>query len=280
MSRSVIIGVGVLVLLAAIGFAVMRGRQAGESSIAAVWPIGHGGWDVNEKPDVLDPKVTILKAAETVSAEGNGADGNFQVTATCIEGGTELEIKYLSDGKDNIGYKITGREFDFRIALDGNVSPAFTHPGFTNVIDLPMTDGLFGFMPPNDLYRAKSVKFELPLNNGATPILEIRPQDGAFQDFVRRCKAKYSNDQQKQEASSEPTPSTSEPGPDVETLKATEGLLRDKCRSGDPAEAASACDAQITTIRKLNGLGWCYGKQGQGSADYQWHECEASSLRQ
>lgn len=278
MSRSAI--TAILALIGVIGFWAVRARHAGGSSLAPVWPLGNTGWAVTERADPLDHNVTVLKAVQTISAHDNGADGSFEVTATCVEDGTNLEIKYLSDGKEKTGYKIIGREFDFRLSIDGNVSPAFTHPSFTNVISLSMTSGFFGFMPPNDLYRAKSVKFELPLDNGGTPILEMRPQDANFQNFVRRCKAKYVNGQQEQEASTEPAAHMSGAGPDAETLKAAEQVLREKCRSGDVAEMASACEAQTTTIRKLNGLGRCYGKQGQASTDYEWHECEATSLRQ
>ena len=36
---------------------------------------------------------------------------------------------------------------------------------------------------------ARLIKFELPLANGDTPILEIRPQDATFRRFVDRCNA-------------------------------------------------------------------------------------------
>ena len=40
--------------------------------------------------------------------------------------------------------------------------------------------------------QAKLIKFELPLANGDTPIVEIRPQDASFRRFVDRCNAERS----------------------------------------------------------------------------------------
>ena len=40
--------------------------------------------------------------------------------------------------------------------------------------------------------QAEPIKFELPLANGDTPIVEIRPQDASFRRFVDRCNAERS----------------------------------------------------------------------------------------
>jgi len=40
-----------------------------------------------------------------------------------------------------------------------------------------------------DAYNAHLIKIELPLTNGDTPVLEIRPQEPSFRSFASRCNA-------------------------------------------------------------------------------------------
>jgi hypothetical protein len=70
-------------------------------------------------------------------------------------------------------------------------------PEFSNqapfFFDRPLTDNGISIteISQRELFAAKELKMEMPLADGALPILDIRPQDSEFQKFVSRCKAIY-----------------------------------------------------------------------------------------
>jgi hypothetical protein len=53
------------------------------------------------------------------------------------------------------------------------------------------------------------------------------------------------------------------------------------CRggSGDESSTWEACGARDVTARRLNELGYCYGKKGQSGAQMQWHRCGPDSIK-
>jgi hypothetical protein len=149
-------------------------------------------------------------------AESNGREGNFEVTATCSTIGLAFKIIYLSAFDKELGYKMSDGNFllrqphvIMRLSLDGDAGSApSTTSNFINeatlwfqrkMSDEEKKDLFSGVMlglasltspaEPADVYNAKLLKVELPLNNGDLPILEIRPQDPGFRAFGSRCNA-------------------------------------------------------------------------------------------
>jgi hypothetical protein len=53
------------------------------------------------------------------------------------------------------------------------------------------------------------------------------------------------------------------------------------CRGmlGDDLHMVEACDIRDRLDRKLNALGWCFGRHGQPVSEMAWHACEDDSLR-
>ena len=79
-------------------------------------------------------------------------------------------------------------------------------------------------------------------------------------------------------------PATSSPDPAGISPPATliESWLaaEERCRGGagdDPATFA-ACDQRDWALEKLNAAGWCYGREGESNAEFQWHTCGPGSL--
>src|SRR5262249_47410476 len=54
------------------------------------------------------------------------------------------------------------------------------------------------------------------------------------------------------------------------------GNLDRTCRGGS---GNAACCARTKVGVRLNGLGWCYGKRGQTTAEMRWHHCARASDR-
>lgn len=53
------------------------------------------------------------------------------------------------------------------------------------------------------------------------------------------------------------------------------------CRGGfgnDP-ETYKACERREELVKKLSGMGMCYGKEWQSTSEFDWHKCEKSSIR-
>lgn len=55
----------------------------------------------------------------------------------------------------------------------------------------------------------------------------------------------------------------------------------DACRGGpgDSKATWAACDEREAYGKRLDQLGWCYGKRGQYGYQMKWHVCTPSSLR-
>jgi hypothetical protein len=53
------------------------------------------------------------------------------------------------------------------------------------------------------------------------------------------------------------------------------------CRggSGNDVKTWAACAARSVYATATNERDWCYGKEGQASAELEWHRCEENSLR-
>ncbi|PZR93485.1 MAG: hypothetical protein DI537_10205 [Stutzerimonas stutzeri] len=53
------------------------------------------------------------------------------------------------------------------------------------------------------------------------------------------------------------------------------------CRggSGDDPKTHLACDEREAYAKRLNQLGWCYGKKGEFGYQQKWHRCSRNSVR-
>lgn len=53
------------------------------------------------------------------------------------------------------------------------------------------------------------------------------------------------------------------------------------CRGGPGNSKATldACDERDAYSKRLDQLGWCYGRKGESSYQYAWHRCQANSNR-
>jgi hypothetical protein len=173
-----------------------------------------GEWQVYDKKDDITGE-SHVEGFLRERAESNGREGEFQVTATCSALGLAFKIVYLSSFDKDLGYKMEDGNFllrrphvVMRLSLDGKSGSApSTTSNFKNEATLwfqrAMTDAekkdlgtaVFGGLlsltspaEPKEVYQAKILRVELPLNNGDLPILSIRPQEQGFPAFASRCK--------------------------------------------------------------------------------------------
>lgn len=53
------------------------------------------------------------------------------------------------------------------------------------------------------------------------------------------------------------------------------------CRGGSGNSPATmlACEERDAYSKRLDQLGWCYGRSGEYSYQYAWHRCQANSNR-
>lgn len=59
-----------------------------------------------------------------------------------------------------------------------------------------------------------------------------------------------------------------------------EAAVDAKCRSTDGTrETEIACEQRAAYMMRLNEIGWCFGKQGDGGANMKWHRCTRTSFR-
>lgn len=65
---------------------------------------------------------------------------------------------------------------------------------------------------------------------------------------------------------------------EVKNLLKEEAGLTDKCRggSGDAPQTMKACTKRDAVVKKLQGLGWCYGEKDQAGYQMEWHPCGAT----
>ena len=67
---------------------------------------------------------------------------------------------------------------------------------------------------------------------------------------------------------------------EIGALIAQERALNTRCRGTEGANPASTVCTQRNEVgRKLNTLGWCYGRQGEPGYQNEWHSCQANSVR-
>lgn len=66
-------------------------------------------------------------------------------------------------------------------------------------------------------------------------------------------------------------------GTDYRSMILAYGVADQECRGRPDADAA--CYRRTDIGQDLNKAGWCYGKRGQGRANFEWHRCTAQSLR-
>jgi hypothetical protein len=64
--------------------------------------------------------------------------------------------------------------------------------------------------------------------------------------------------------------------PDVKSMISAYDVADQECR-GAP-DAGAACERRTDIGLDLNKSGFCYGKQGQGRASFEWHRCTTRSL--
>ncbi|MGE8129005.1 hypothetical protein ACQKQD_18690 [Methylobacterium sp. NPDC080182] len=70
---------------------------------------------------------------------------------------------------------------------------------------------------------------------------------------------------------------SSQISPDVKSMISAYDVADQECRGSPDADAA--CYRRTDIGQDLNKIGWCYGKRGQGRADFEWHRCTTRSLR-
>lgn len=81
------------------------------------------------------------------------------------------------------------------------------------------------------------------------------------------------------------TPPAAAASPKVTGLIAQWKVAINLCRGApdaewDAPETTRACDREDAITRKLNRLGWCYGrKSDEYNALHKWHRCRADSYR-
>ena len=54
-----------------------------------------------------------------------------------------------------------------------------------------------------------------------------------------------------------------------------------QCRGSsiDNPDTQSACEERETYSKRLDQLGWCYGKRGEAGYQMKWHRCTRQSIR-
>lgn len=63
------------------------------------------------------------------------------------------------------------------------------------------------------------------------------------------------------------------------TLIAEADQLESLCRGGSGPDAENACDRRGAATDRLISAGICWGRHGEAYADYQYHRCQADSIR-
>ena len=210
----------------------------------------------------------------------NGREGDFQVTATCPALGLAFKIVYLSSFDKDLGYKMEDGNFllrrphvVMRLSLDGNSGTApSTTSDFKNEATLWFQRALTGAeeknagmiifggllsltspAEPEDVFKAKLLKVQLPLNNGDLPILNIRPQEHGFPEFASRCKAADEDAQRKEK----------EQKAQADRTAATAAAERQKAAEAEMAKRRQASDLanDLKVERDLGDALLCKGAQ-------------------
>ena len=68
---------------------------------------------------------------------------------------------------------------------------------------------------------------------------------------------------------------------DVKQLLDRQRFYDELCRGmlGDDLHMVEACNLRNDYERRLNAMGWCFGRKGQTLSEIAWHECRDDSLR-
>ena len=238
-----------------------------------------GEWEVYAKKDEISGE-SHIEGFMRDRAESNGREGDFQVTATCPALGLAFKIVYLSSFDKDLGYKMEDGNFllrrphvVMRLSLDGNSGTApSTTSDFKNEATLWFQRALTGAeeknagmiifggllsltspAEPKDVFKAKLLKVQLPLNNGDLPILNIRPQEHGFPEFASRCKAADEDAQRKEK----------EQKAQADRTAATAAAERQKAAEAEMAKRRQASDLanDLKVERDLGDALLCKGAQ-------------------
>jgi hypothetical protein len=176
-----------------------------------------GKWEFSNKTD-LDGNTTPQAIASGHTHDGQ-QDGQLSVTATCRTGsgnnttyrqGRQVQVPFdfrsvnfliifISDEKPGVGFLHSGPRVHMRVKIDDDKStPVFSVERFYNYADVVFQtmrggtngDGTVRGDGPDEigkLIHAHRVLVELTTENNAQHILEIRPQDPLFQQFMSQC---------------------------------------------------------------------------------------------
>ena len=166
-------------------------------------------WQIRDQKDGMTGASTFSAFLDT-KVESNERTGKAEVTLSCKPSELDFQIAYFSDSDRSLGLQriqpplmrvlgqvtIPQARVSMRASIDGYLDRLEVPSAHTNAVNFEFTGGQGRF----DLKRwavdivlnAKLIKFELPLANGDTPIVEIRPQDPSFRRFADRCNAERS----------------------------------------------------------------------------------------
>src|SRR3954468_9340362 len=76
-------------------------------------------------------------------------------------------------------------------------------------------------------------------------------------------------------------PSRAGKAPSAQALIAESERANDRCRggSGDDPKPLAACNKRDALNRRIDRLGFCYGREGQHGHQMRWHKCGPDSLK-
>lgn len=166
-------------------------------------------WQIRDQKDGMTGASTFFAFLNS-KVESNDRTGRAEVTLRCNPSELDFQISYFSDFDRSLGLqriqpgpmRVLGQvtipqpRVSMRASIDGYLDRLEVPSSHENAVNFELTGGQGRF----DLKRwavgvvlqAKLIKFELPLANGDTPIVEIRPQDASFRRFADRCNAERS----------------------------------------------------------------------------------------
>jgi hypothetical protein len=155
-----------------------------------------GHWKMTEITDPLD---SSIKIDTRISVRAEGTSGEFRATATCARG-LFFTIDYFGSSQNGkpLTYLIDDNDYlvGKRMSVDGHLR--VIHTGkvtFRKEVTIGISSAEAYAnrntdppgVTPQDIVNAKTVKIELPLNNGEKPILTFHPTDPDFQKFASKC---------------------------------------------------------------------------------------------
>jgi hypothetical protein len=166
-------------------------------------------WQIRDQRDGMTGASTFFAFLGT-KVESNDRTGKAEVTLRCNASELDFQIAYFSDSDRSLGLqriqpgpmRVLGQvtipqpRVSMRASIDGYLDRLEVPSPNTNAVNFEFTGGRGRFdlkrWAVDVVLQAKLIKFELPLANGDTPIVEIRPQDASFRRFADRCNAERS----------------------------------------------------------------------------------------